>query len=107
MTDPTRRVLRALLEASPDPTYGFGLAQRTGIAGGTLYPMLLRLEKLGWLQAEWEGINASQAGRPRRRYYQLTIRGVEAAQAVLQQHEELWPRRAVRLRSEVEALATA
>ena len=48
-------------------------------AHGTLYKALSRLETAGFLESRWEDpIVALQAGRPRRRLYQLTAAG-EAA----------------------------
>jgi transcriptional regulator len=44
----------------------------------SLYPLLYRLEKRGWIQGLW----VEKAGQRRRRYYQLTAqgRGVLASQ---------------------------
>lgn len=59
--------------------YGYQLAQaleRTGlgsIPGGTLYPVLLRLQRLGLLTSSWR---AGRSG-PARRYYRLTRLGEE------------------------------
>jgi DNA-binding PadR family transcriptional regulator len=69
------------------PTFhGFGLAQamreqrqsRSLTAHGTLYKALSRLEELGLLASRWEDAAAAQ-GRPRRRLYELTGRGVHVA----------------------------
>ncbi len=51
---------------------------------GALYPALHRLEKKGWLEAEW-GI--SEKGR-RAKYYRLTAQGRSA----LEQEEAAWSR---------------
>ena len=37
----------------------------------SLYPMLYRLEKRGWMQGRW----VEKAGQRRRRYYRLTAEG--------------------------------
>ena len=44
----------------------------------SLYPLLYRLEKRGWIKGQW----VEKAGQRRRRYYRLTAagRGVLAAQ---------------------------
>jgi PadR family transcriptional regulator PadR len=44
----------------------------------SLYPLLYRLEKRGWIQGRW----VEQSGQRRRRYYRLTAQGrkVVAAQ---------------------------
>ena len=45
---------------------------------GTLYKALGRLEELGLLASRWEDPEAVE-GRPRRRLYELTGRGVHVA----------------------------
>ena len=46
-----------------------GGALRYNVA--SLYPLLYRLERRGWLQARW----VEKAGQRRRRYYRLTAAG--------------------------------
>lgn len=66
--------------------HGFGIAQamreqrasRSLTAHGTLYKALGRLEEFGMLTSRWEDPEAVE-GRPRRRLYELTGRGAEAA----------------------------
>lgn len=61
-------------------SYGYELAQaldRAGlgqIQGGTLYPVLLRLQRTGLVAAHWRD---GEAG-PARKYYRLTTAGEEA-----------------------------
>jgi PadR family transcriptional regulator PadR len=70
----------AVLLAEPDSDrYGLELMQAAGLPSGTLYPVLARLEKAGWVVAEWETIDPVAAGRPARRYYRLTPDGAVAA----------------------------
>jgi PadR family transcriptional regulator len=67
-----------LSELAADPTagrYGYELATATGLASGTLYPILMRLEKRGLLEARWE-----LTTRPRH-VYRLTQDGLAAATA--------------------------
>jgi PadR family transcriptional regulator, regulatory protein PadR len=76
-------VLLALLEHGP--MYGYQIVKevRTRSAGvldlkeGTLYPALHRLEKAGLLEGFWQPRDDGAD----RRYYRLTARGVETAQA--------------------------
>ena len=73
LTYPTALVLRALAEGY---RHGFDLMDATGLASGTVYPLLRRLEALGFASARWEGEEAAhREGRPARRYYQLTAEG--------------------------------
>jgi PadR family transcriptional regulator PadR len=63
--------------------YGYELAARLSesgvgtVAGGSLYPALLRLEKSGHLAAEWRAGD----GGPGRKYYRITDAGRQALTA--------------------------
>ena len=85
LSSQTRAVLLALLERPSDWRYGYDLMQRTGIASGTLYPMLMRLLDQGNLEAKW--VPSSQEGRPLRHACRLTGSGVMLARDVLRSHE--------------------
>lgn len=93
MTVPTARVLAALLDEPDADRYGLDLMQATGLASGTLYPILHRLQEAGWLAAAWEDVDPSAEGRPARRYYRLTGMGVEQArQALAELHAATAPK---------------
>jgi PadR family transcriptional regulator PadR len=66
----TLNLLAALLARPAQWHHGYALSQVTGIASGTLYPILMRLEKLRWLETRWE--QPGRAGRPPRHLYRLT-----------------------------------
>jgi PadR family transcriptional regulator PadR len=74
-----RALLAALLDARERWSHGYELASRTGIRSGTLYPLLIRLEAQGYLQAEWQKPLVS--GRPPRHAYRLTAAGLNLARA--------------------------
>ena len=77
----TRRVL-AVLAAQPQTwRYGYDLSKETGLASGTLYPLLIRLSDQGLLESEWRA--SDRPGRPQRHAYRLTASGraLAAAQA--------------------------
>jgi DNA-binding PadR family transcriptional regulator len=76
----TEAVLAALLSSRDQWRHGYDLSRETGLKSGTLYPILMRLEQQGWLEAEWEAEPAP--GRPRRHLYRLTGMGIEEAQAI-------------------------
>ena len=78
----TLKVLEAFLENPAEQLAGAQVHQRCGIASGTLYPILLRLEAAGWFVSQWEMIDPSLAGRPRRRLYRLTSSGLRRASEV-------------------------
>lgn len=83
MSSDTLRLLGRMLEEPLAWHYGLGLSQAAGIAPGTIYPMLARLEKAEWLESRWEGAGPESEGRPRRRLYRLTGHGERAALAEL------------------------
>src|SRR5215210_3043341 len=74
-----RALLEALVAVGPRWSYGYELTSRTGIRSGTLYPLLIRLEGQGYLEAEWQQPAAS--GRPPRHAYRLTADGLRLARA--------------------------
>jgi PadR family transcriptional regulator, regulatory protein PadR len=78
----TLRVLEAFLENPGDSLSGSDVHKRSGLASGTLYPILLRLESAGWFVSRWETVDPSAVGRPRRRLYRLTPGGLSRASAV-------------------------
>jgi len=82
-TRPTKRVLAAIMQDPAGEFYGLDIATATGLKSGSLYPILMRLEELGWLTSRWEEIDPGEQERPRRRYYQLTGAGIDLARETL------------------------
>ena len=82
ITTTVAEILGAFLEDPTAERYGFELIRATKQPSGTLYPILVRLEKAGWVEAHWEEV-AADAGRPARRYYRLTTDGAVAARTQL------------------------
>ncbi|MFI0479396.1 PadR family transcriptional regulator [Actinomadura sp. 9N215] len=78
MTSATVSVLRELLADPTKTRYGYELMKRTGLPSGTLYPILARLERAGWLESFFEDIDPEE-GRPPRRHYRLTRDGLDQA----------------------------
>ncbi|TMQ99248.1 PadR family transcriptional regulator [Actinomadura soli] len=84
MTLQTQMVLRQALSEPAREWYGLEMVQATGLPSGTVYPIITRLEQRGWITSRWEEPAEHEAeGRPRRRYYQLTKEGTEAARIAL------------------------
>ena len=74
------------------PVHGYGISQRIRqissevlqVQQGSLYPALHRLEKRGWLEADWgESDNGRQA-----KFYRLSAKGREQLAA----EEDTWNR---------------
>ena len=60
-------------------SYGFDIMDTTGLASGTVYPVLSRLQRDGLVESSWEDeAPATDEGRPARRYYELTLEGSRA-----------------------------
>jgi DNA-binding MarR family transcriptional regulator len=81
LTVPTIKVLNAFLSAPHDELSGADIAREAHVGPGTLYPLLQRLEKAGWLTSRWETEDPAALGRPRRRYYRITGPGVQRARS--------------------------
>ena len=78
----TLRALESFLENPTDELSGADVQKRSGLASGTLYPILLRLESAGWFVSRWEAVDPASFGRPRRRLYRLTPSGLARASEV-------------------------
>jgi len=72
-----KTLLAALLTEPAAWRHGYDLSRETGLASGTLYPLLARLQSTGLLEAEWR--DAAEPGRPSRHVYRLTAEGKAAA----------------------------
>jgi PadR family transcriptional regulator len=86
-------VLEKFAERAAHWRYGYELSRETGLKSGTLYPILMRLEKHGLLEARW--VPAGD-GVPPRHTYRLTPNGVELAGTRLREMAERRPRWPVR-----------
>jgi PadR family transcriptional regulator, regulatory protein PadR len=70
-------LILSLVEARPRHGYEISrlIEQRSGgtvrFYVASLYPLLYRLEKRGWIQGRW----VEKSGQRRRRYYRLTSQG--------------------------------
>jgi PadR family transcriptional regulator PadR len=84
ITVPVLKVLQAFLAAeATGRLYGLELSGSTRLKSGTLYPVLARLEVAGWVTSTWEEADPREAGRPRRRDYELSPLGRRAGAAAL------------------------
>jgi PadR family transcriptional regulator PadR len=73
----TLTILEALLARPSHWHYGYAISLETSIPSGTLYPILMRLDKSGWLETRWE--DSVPQGRPPRHLYRLSGNGREWA----------------------------
>ncbi len=80
---PVTKVLAAFFADVTAERYGLDLMRETGLASGSLYPILIRLTEAGWVEPHWEQVDPAEAGRPPRKYYRLTPEGAaRSAEAV-------------------------
>ena len=78
--------------------FGFDIMAVTGLASGTVYPALRRLENADYVASKWERQSIAQAEqRPPRKYYEVTKVGRAALAEA---------RRRFRLLSQLEPLAS-
>jgi len=87
LSHPALKVLRVFLTAFSDNVRseiaGADIMKSAGISSGTLYPILLRLERAGVLASRWEKDTPQDLGRPRRRLYRITSAGAAIAHEAL------------------------
>jgi transcriptional regulator len=109
MPDTTAELLQGTLDLlilktlALEPMHGWGIAQRIQqisrealrLQQGSLYPALHRLERKGWIKAEWD---VSDNNR-RAKYYALTRSGRKQ----LESETESWKRFALAVRLVLEA----
>ena len=56
--------------------YGFDIMDATDLPSGTVYPVLGRLARDGYIRSKWESqVVAQREKRPPRRYYEITASG--------------------------------
>ncbi|WP_235498206.1 PadR family transcriptional regulator [Frankia sp. R43] len=79
MTPATLDVLEVLLDDEVEP-YGLAIAKKAGLATGSVFPILARLERLGWVASDWEDTDRPGA---RRRLYRFTPDGMAGARVLL------------------------
>lgn len=81
ITEATLDVLEVLLGQDGE-LYGLKIAKAAGRPTGSVFPILARLEQIGWVVSEWEAGDPAARG-PRRRFYRLSPDGMAAARTVL------------------------
>jgi PadR family transcriptional regulator len=91
MTIPMLMVLEVLL--ADEGWYGLRIAEATGLRIGTVYPILARFERAGWVTSRWEDKDdPGEENDPgaRRKYYLLTPEGRELALAAIESRNKAW-----------------
>jgi PadR family transcriptional regulator PadR len=82
--------LAVLAAVSRSIRYGFDIMDATGLPSGTVYPVLGRLERDGYVRSKWESqAIAQREKRPPRRYYEITASGSRVLAASLEHYRTL------------------
>jgi PadR family transcriptional regulator PadR len=79
LSSAARAILAIMADAGARRLHGYDLCRQGGVKSGTLYPLLIRLEEQGYLEAEWQA--PAEPGRPPRHAYRLTATGRALARA--------------------------
>jgi DNA-binding PadR family transcriptional regulator len=87
MSGPTLKLLKVFVEHPKEALSGAQISKVTKLGSGTLYPLLQRLAVAGWIVGDWENVDPSEVGRPKRRLYKLTRSGQAAALKELAQYQ--------------------
>ena len=76
--------------------HGFDIMDATGLPSGTVYPILGRLERDGYVRSRWESqAIASREKRPPRRYYEVTGIGAKTLAHSIEHYRTLGGRLAL------------
>ena len=76
--------------------HGFDIMDATGLPSGTVYPILGRLERDGYVRSRWEAQTiAFRDKRPPRRYYEVTAAGAKALAHSIEHYRTLGGRLAL------------
>src|SRR5688572_11461187 len=94
MSSPARPLslsaVAVLAAVSRSIRHGFDIMDATGLPSGTVYPVLGRLERDGYVRSRWESPSIAQREkRPPRRYYEVTANGSRALAASLEHYRTL------------------
>jgi PadR family transcriptional regulator, regulatory protein PadR len=79
--------------------YGFDIMDATALPSGTVYPILGRLERDGYVRSRWESqTTAAHEKRPPRRYYEVTAAGAKVLAYSVEHYRTLGDRLALAAR---------
>ena len=83
VTPPLLDVLELLLDAAPgDELHGWAIMKETKRTGPTVYQVLDRLARAGWVEARWEERHPD-GNKPRRRFYRIRPDQFSTARSLL------------------------
>ncbi|MFC7869446.1 PadR family transcriptional regulator [Streptomyces murinus] len=83
LTPAAVRIIQTFLTDPTQRFYATELMKAARVGSGSLYPAITRMEKAGWVLSEDEDVDPRKQGRPARRYYSMTGKGVREAHLAL------------------------
>jgi PadR family transcriptional regulator PadR len=80
--------LAVVLLRNPDgPHWGYELSRESGVGFGAMYSRLTKMLDEEWVTDGWESVQEAQ-GRPPRRYYRITEKGLRELTAVVSKAQQ-------------------
>lgn len=83
MTKLELRFLSVFLNSLNKKFYATEIAEILSVSYGSVIPLLMRFEKMRWLEIEWENIDPRVEGRPKRKYFGLSEVGITKAKQLV------------------------
>lgn len=90
MTPLMKSLLKIFIDYPQRDFYGLELSKVLRKPYGSILPLLMRLEKAGWLATDLENIDPKEQGRPKRKYYCLTDKGKAEAYIPIEEEKAFW-----------------
>jgi hypothetical protein len=62
---------------------GSDVMKQLNLPSGTIYPLLIRMTRAGWLNRELEDVNPKEVGRPAKRFYRISSTGLKEGKKLI------------------------
>jgi len=85
VTKPTIKIASYLAELKTESTWGLQICSETKLGSGSVYSVLDRFEKYGWVESFWEDDNGRRGAR--RRLYKVTRAGKKSLKQLLAENK--------------------
>jgi PadR family transcriptional regulator, regulatory protein PadR len=86
-TRTSKSVVAVLRDHHGEDLWGLRVCHLTKLPSGTVYPILAKLEELGWVEAHWDD---SETTGPRRRLYEISDAGRQHTAELLGSNPPAW-----------------
>jgi DNA-binding PadR family transcriptional regulator len=85
VTKPTIKIATYLAELKTGSTWGLQICSETKLGSGSVYSVLDRFEKYGWVESFWEDDNGRRGAR--RRLYKVTQSGKKSLKQLVAENK--------------------